>query len=65
MGSMNPSFEGLPSKILCASYKAYYVHYAHTGATHFNFNSSNNARELDTRMVHGNHRGNEQSERAN
>ena len=22
----------------------YYVHYAHTGATHFNFNSSNNAR---------------------
>ena len=37
----NPSFEGLASKILCATY---YVHNTHTGATHFNFNSSNNAR---------------------
>ena len=38
----NPSFEGLPSKILYA--QTYYEHYAHTGATHSSFNSSNNAR---------------------
>ena len=30
----NPSFEGLPSKILCANV---YEHYTHTGATHFSF----------------------------
>ena len=30
----NPSFEGLPSKILCANI---YVNYAHTRATHFSF----------------------------
>ena len=39
---LNPSLEGLPSKILCANVLR--IHYAHTGATHFNFNSSNNAR---------------------
>jgi len=33
--SWNPSFEGLPSTVLCAI--VYYVHYAHTGATHFSF----------------------------
>ena len=30
----NPSFEGLPSKMLCTNV---YEHYTHIGATHFSF----------------------------
>ena len=38
----NPSFEGLPSKILCENVLP--IHYTHTGAMYFSFNSGNNAR---------------------
>ena len=41
MAPRNPSFEGLPFTILFANG---YVHYTHTGATHFSFNNSNNTR---------------------
>ena len=37
----NPSFEGLPPKFYA---QTFYLLYAHTGAMHFSFNSSNNAR---------------------
>ena len=36
-----PSFEGLPPKFYA---QTFYLLYAHTGAMHFSFNSSNNAR---------------------
>ena len=54
-GSRN-SLEGLPSKVLCAKVLRKY-NYAHSGATHFSFNGSNNSRVstpvAGIRLAHG------------